>query len=575
MKRGNRFICIFSLCLCFLAISAVEVYPWSLNLTGLRSWDFDRLAEGGFGDSANSYAWSVTMFNGDLYVGTNRHHMWSLMQSMSGMMPPMPPGFGPEGPANETWGNMTWAQDFRGQIWRYRDGAWSLVHLSPVVYGELPIAPNPTLPPPPNPPIVGHYPESYGYRTMGVYNGYIYAIGIGTWVPNMPLARITRSPSGDEGTWEDVSGIISTATNPRGLVTYKGNLYITASLPGTAPAGAGIGLVYRYDPKTQGLWVQVSDPGFGNIDNAEIAYLTEFNGYLYASTVNYNTGFEVWKTNGKLRPDGKYTWKRIIKEGFGDTYNQWGMTMTPFMNHLYIGTAAGAGMVLKNGRPVGRRAFDLIRLNKNDQAKLLVGSYEPDDPPEGWPAQRVPLSRWAAGFGNPYNDYVWHMCVHESWLYLATYDETSHILLMAQGALAGGLNPGGVLPLPILQLRQGLDEMDISRYAPQQRNAVIALKSALDSRDVSAAGFYISQMLDLFGGADLWKSLNGVHWFPVTINGFDNHLNFGFRRLVSVHEPDLWGLVLGTANAFTGHPEGGCEILLGTNPYTIGPDRRR
>ena len=141
-----------------------------------------------------------------------------------------------------------------------------------------------------------------------------------------------------------------------------------------------------------------------------------------------------------------------------------------------------------------------------------------------------------------------------------------------RAALAGGLNPVGALPPPIQQLRQGLDEMDISRYTPRQRSAVLSTKSAIDSRDVSATSSSISQMLDLFGGADLWKSLNGVHWFPVTINGFDNHLNFGFRRIVSVHEQDLRGLVVGTANAFTGHPRGGSEILLGTNPYTIGSE---
>jgi hypothetical protein len=37
-----------------------------------------------------------------------------------------------------------------------------------------------------------------------------------------------------------------------------------------------------------------------------------------------------------------------------------------------------------------------------------------------------------------------------------------------------------------------------------------------------------------------------------------------FRRLLSLHQDDeLDGLFLGTANAFTGHPKGGCEILVG------------
>jgi hypothetical protein len=86
---------------------------------------------------------------------------------------------------------------------------------------------------------------------------------------------------------------------------------------------------------------------------------------------------------------------------------------------------------------------------------------------------------------------------------------------------------------------------------------------AIDARDQTATAHYIEQMLALFGGADLFKSPNGVLWVPVTTNGFDNYMNFGFRRLLSVDEDGLQGLVIGTANAFTGHPKGGCEILIG------------
>jgi hypothetical protein len=295
-----------------------------------------------------------------------------------------------------------------------------------------------------------------------------------------------------------------------------------------------------------------------------VAYLAVFNGYLYASTVNYNTGFEVWKTDGTLLPDGKYKWIQVIKDGFGDTYNQWGMTMVPFRDHLFVGTATGAGMVIKNGYPVGRRAFDLIRLDKHDRAMLIAGKSIPDDPPEGWRTFRKPLSNMQAGFGNPYNDYVWHMAVHDDWFYLATYDETSHILLMANAALMGGLPPEGALPPPIQELRQGLEAMDPKQMSKEERSVVTGLIQAIDSRNAPDAVGGVQQMLALFGGADLWKSINGVHWTPVTINGFDNYMNFGFRRLLSLHQDDeLNGLFLGTANAFTGHPKGGCEILVG------------
>jgi hypothetical protein len=119
---------------------------------------------------------------------------------MSGMMPPLPPGFGPAGPDNEDPGQEEWAKEFSGQIWRLHNGQWECVHTSKIEYGLLPVVSNPMLPPPS--PIVGYYPESYGYRTMGVYDGRLFAIGIGTWVPNMPLARILRTSTGEPGAWE-------------------------------------------------------------------------------------------------------------------------------------------------------------------------------------------------------------------------------------------------------------------------------------------------------------------------------------------------------------------------------------
>ena len=102
-------------------------------------------------------------------------------------------------------------------------------------------------------------------------------------------------------------------------------------------------------------------------------------------------------------------------------------------------------------------------------------------------------------------------------------------------------------------------------FSREKREIVNGLMYALDSRNAAAAADYIQQMLSHFGGADLYKSINGVHWVPVTTNGFDNYMNFGFRRLLSLRLDDIEGLVIGTANAYTGHPLGGCEILIGGN----------
>ena len=193
-------------------LCAVFLFGLTASLQALEEKDFIQLSTGGFDDSANNYAWGVTEFNGDVYVSTNRHHLWGILQGLGVLLPlgdiEIPE---PEGPASEIWGDQIWAEDLRGEIWRYRKGeGWTKIYQAKLILGELPIASNPPLPPAPDPPIYGYYPEAYGYRTLGTYNGYIYAVGIGPWVPNMPLASILRSPSGDPGTWEDVSGVIAT-----------------------------------------------------------------------------------------------------------------------------------------------------------------------------------------------------------------------------------------------------------------------------------------------------------------------------------------------------------------------------
>jgi len=48
---------------------------------------------------------------------------------------------------------------------------------------------------------------------------------------------------GRSGAWEDVSGTIATADDPRGLVTTKG-ISISPFTTGTAPAGRKSGFVY-------------------------------------------------------------------------------------------------------------------------------------------------------------------------------------------------------------------------------------------------------------------------------------------------------------------------------------------
>lgn len=525
---------------------------------GLTKNDFKRISTGGFGDSANSYSWGLAYYQGALYVGTNRHHLWSVLQMYQLMGLPIPiDSLNMADPPKNPVGTIEWANEMRAEIWRYRGGQWELVHQSDIMHW----VPPPNVPSPPE----GYYPISYGYRMMGIFNGKLYVCGIGTWWPPMPFSRVITSATGDWGSWQDITGPTLMGTNNvRGLVEYKGKLYVSASKPGASVTGAGVGAVFCSSDPGVIPWAQVCEDGFGNENNTEVPYLIVFNDYLYASTLNYEQGFEVWKTDGSDPDlDGVYDWKQVISSGFGDTWNQWGMTMEVFNDHLYVGTAVGGGMVIKNNQIVGTRPIDLIRVDKDDNAELVMGAYIPRDPPQGWPTYRTPLSKWPAGFGNPLNVYVWHMEVHNGVLYVGTFDACGFIKYVPN-LVESLLTPEG-----IERFKQEMNNPEFQLILQQHPEYAAKINELLQKLGTVDVNSLIAFIVEKFGGADLWKTNDGIQWAPVTLNGFDNPNNYGIRRLLSVCK--TW-LFVGTANPFTGRPNGGCEVLSGSKATTLFAD---
>src|SRR3546814_6205008 len=79
------------------------------------------------------------------------------------------------------------------------------------------------------------------------------------------------------------------------------------------------------------------------------------------------------------------------------------------------------------------------------------------------------------------------------------------------------------------------------------------------------------------GGFSLWRTDDGVHWEPVTRDGFGNKFNWGGRTFASTPH----GLFVGTANPFGPrlamrrdgewqygfNPRGGCEVWLGSKQH--------
>lgn len=94
--------------------------------------------------------------------------------------------------------------------------------------------------------------------------------------------------------------------------------------------------------KDGSTWEQVSEPGFGNVNNMSVVAMAEYKGTLYAMTRNQVQGCEVWRTNSSGG------WEQVLFPGgvtngiYGNTHinNVWAR-MIVFNGKLYFGFSSG------------------------------------------------------------------------------------------------------------------------------------------------------------------------------------------------------------------------------------------
>jgi hypothetical protein len=86
--------------------------------------------------------------------------------------------------------------------------------------------------------------------------------------------------------------------------------------------------------RTGSPWTAVVTDGFGSASNVGIDHLIEFKGNLYASTWNWDGGGEVWRS-GTGDAGG---WTRVVANGFGDASNKEIFRLAVFSDTLYAGT---------------------------------------------------------------------------------------------------------------------------------------------------------------------------------------------------------------------------------------------
>jgi ubiquinone/menaquinone biosynthesis C-methylase UbiE len=453
---------------------------------GLQATDFRQIAANGFGDKLNAYAHSMAWFQDHLYVGTTRANLCMVKSNN----PPELPFWPVKCPQD------VYDLNLRAQIWRYnpRTREWRPILTSPLVVGagRRPV------------------PRDIGYRGMTVFAGAgdrAPALYVSTWSPsraNRP-SLILRS---DGVTFEVMSPPMrdSSLNTYRTLLACNGRLYCSptgktlgwsgAVHRGAEPNISGAPIILETSDPRIGSWRPVNELGFGDSTNATVFEMAEFNGFLYAGTLNPTRGFQVWKTKADASP--RYRWTRVITDGaYRGALNECCISMCPFQNALYIGTGIQHGGYDRTYH-VGPAGSELIRLHPDDTWDLIVGT--PRMTPDGI---KGPLSGRGPGFDNLFNGYIWRMAIHEGSLYLGTYNWS--------------------VWLPYLPL---------DRWPKWARNHINEIG--------------IENIVKRDGGFDLWRSSDGIRWEPITRTGFGNPYNYGVRTLVS----SPVGLFVGTANPF-------------------------
>lgn len=369
---------------------------------GAAFGDLRAIAENGFGDPRNSYAWSMAWFNGNLYVGTARSAMCVENATIDFYVPSA--GYYRSHPApGISCPPSIFQADLRAEIWRYspQSGRWARVYRSPRL-------PNPRAP---GRPIA----RDIGYRGMTVLRErgrppalYVAALSPGEFVPELRRRhppRILRTTDGE--TFRPLRarpGVIRTHLGPqrpigfRAMAALGGSLYVTA--------GGGL--------TGDGVVLRVADPGSGSprfeqVSPSSMAVfeLATFRRRLYAGTGDFDAGYGVWRMGAR----SPQRWEPVLTGGAGRGQKITSVvSMAGYRGRLYVGASGWGGAVLP--------ASELIRLAPDGSWDLVVGNPRRD----AAGTLKAPVSGLPDGFGNVFNNHFWRMHAFRGALLLGTND---------------------------------------------------------------------------------------------------------------------------------------------------------
>jgi hypothetical protein len=360
------------------------------------------IAENGFGDSRNNYAWSMAFFKGALYVGTARSAMCVERATIAYYLPygswySTHPARGVSCPPT------IHGADLRAEIWRYSPGArrWTRVYRSPRTV---------------NPRARGkRVARDIGYRGMAVLKEpgrpkalYVGGVTADEFIPELARRhppRILRTTDGKH--FRPLRGGPGVLRGPFGVyrpVGYRAMAVLDGALYVTASGGlTGDGVVLRVDDPSS------SSPSFKQVSPGTLSVfeLQAFAGRLYAGTGDFQRGYGLWRTDGGRSLE----WTPVVADGAGRGPTITSVvSMQPYRERLYVGASGWGGSVIP--------ASELIRIRPDDQWEVVVGS--PRQVADG--TMKAPVSGLGDGFGNPFNSHFWRMARYKGALILGTND---------------------------------------------------------------------------------------------------------------------------------------------------------
>ncbi len=222
---------------------------------------------------------------------------------------------------------------------------------------------------------------------------------------------------------------------------FGGQLYAgTDNLDETTDRSTGAQLLRSVDGVA---WNPVMTGGFGRTDNGGIFAIGEFSGTLYAGTYSFTDthGAELWRSATGNAGD----WQQVVPDGFGDVNNRAIWSLATHNGQFYASTAnfqtgtevwrSATGQTWEKVAPAGfgYPSLALVFALESFNGYLFAGAYS--DPnvstsiPTLWRCQVCDSSDWQvvapAGFGNLANFAVESLVVYERALYAFTGNYTT------------------------------------------------------------------------------------------------------------------------------------------------------